>query len=49
MDLSVDLRGVAALATEVERGRNGCLEDWIGEEEALGMREFWSGELLVTD
>lgn len=43
MDLSVDIRGVAALA-EGERGRKGGgLEDWIGEEEALGLREFWRG------
>lgn len=48
MDLSVDIRGVAALA-EVERGREGSLEDWIGEEEALGLREFWGGEWLARD
>lgn len=49
MDLAVDIRTVAALA-EGERGeRMNGLEDWIGEEEALGLREFWAGECLVED
>lgn len=34
---------------EVERERKGSLEDWVGEEEALGLREFWGGEWLVWD
>lgn len=43
----MDIKSVAGLAVgvaggEMERGGNERrLEDWIGEEEAKGVREFW--------
>lgn len=37
-----------ALAEEAGK-RKGGLDDWIGEEEALGLREFWEAECLVRD
>lgn len=45
----MDIKGVAGLAVGVAGGemeRGGIerrLEDWIGEEEAKGVREFWEG------
>lgn len=42
----MDIKDVAAAAA-AEKREGRSLEDWIGEEEAKGVREFWGGEWVV--
>lgn len=44
-----ELEAEAVEAVEGKEKKKGFLENWIGEEEAIGVKEFWGGEWVYRD